>query len=299
MKWLDNLLRVKYKYKSISFATGGGDYLPDSAKVHKRNLMYASLVCIIIATIGHNKSFESVFGFKLTEGGIQSSYIISILAVICIYELISLNLYIKDCKSSWFCRNLDNEKSDFKDNIEIGIFMYEDDIERIENKIDRTIKNAMARYRLYKKLLESANDCVIYRKSEAVVEEGHEAVIEHITSALEGLRDSEGFENNELLRTVDQRITNHHNIHRYRNETINDILSEYNAFQSLLDSRFDDIKGLLERIEKSTNNLSSQVVRLQAGDNRYMFMDFIFPSIFGILAITVSFISLLSTHFKG
>ncbi|WNJ95131.1 hypothetical protein RND59_13490 [Vibrio ruber] len=106
--------------KNIYLLSSEGPFINATASIYKKNLMYASFLCICLSSIGANKKFDSLFGLNTAGGNIDSRQIINILIFVIIYELIMLWIHLRHCKSQWFNKkitsnnNIDNFKSKLK-----------------------------------------------------------------------------------------------------------------------------------------------------------------------------------------
>ncbi|MDH5915067.1 hypothetical protein [Vibrio splendidus] len=145
MRWFKNS-----HTRNIYFASGVEDYLTDSAKKHRRNLMYASFVVLVLSIFNLDiipvpaKEFSSLFGFKLVDSsaaqqshevnslstGIPFTVVIGFMSLVSFWETIMLFSYQKLCESHWFGDSVtkgidENGKKELKKFEEIELISYE------------------------------------------------------------------------------------------------------------------------------------------------------------------------------
>ncbi|PST95705.1 hypothetical protein C9I87_08625 [Photobacterium iliopiscarium] len=104
----------------IYFLSGVEDYLTESAKKYKRNLLYSSGIIVVLTIMkcfGDIDSFDSFLGFR-TKESVPIEFIISIVVVVCIYELFMLSIYRRVCDCHWFGKAFQNNKDKSKSDIQ-------------------------------------------------------------------------------------------------------------------------------------------------------------------------------------
>ncbi|EHH2490357.1 hypothetical protein J7X65_000995 [Vibrio parahaemolyticus] len=110
MDWFKN----KEK-NNIYILSGVEDYLTESAKKYKRNLMYCIFLIITLSLFKHLdlvKSFKSILGFSINEDeGIPVDLVIALISGVCVYEFSMLITYKKTCDSHWFGKRLSDTKA--------------------------------------------------------------------------------------------------------------------------------------------------------------------------------------------
>jgi|GEM_PF-3589522 len=102
---------IKYKDHEIFILDGVEDYLTESAKKYKRNLMatsFAIVTLIYLSSTNENISFTSIFGFGLSKG-VDLSFIIITLTIACTYQLVMLYISIDNCKSRFIGQQHDGK----------------------------------------------------------------------------------------------------------------------------------------------------------------------------------------------
>ncbi|HIF5825744.1 TPA: hypothetical protein ACX3FA_001484 [Vibrio parahaemolyticus] len=91
---------------------GVEDYLTEAAKKHKRNLMFLAFFVSTLTSISLLNGeliFKSAFGFSIESvksEGINSSILLAVASIACIYEVMMLLLYKKQCDSHYFGKQL-------------------------------------------------------------------------------------------------------------------------------------------------------------------------------------------------
>lgn len=91
----------------IYIMDGVEDYLTESAKKHKRNLMYLAFFILILTSFtlfNGELVFKSAFGFtfKSEDAGINSALILMTASIACGYQMLMLLYYKKICNSHYF-----------------------------------------------------------------------------------------------------------------------------------------------------------------------------------------------------
>ncbi|CAH7279452.1 membrane hypothetical protein [Vibrio chagasii] len=301
------LFSNKYKYRNLYVASGGDDFLTTSAKIHKRNLMYSALLCIVISIIGYDKTFDSIFGFKISDdNGIPSVSIITILVTICFYELISLCSYFKLCRSLWLWRDVNSDKKEgdvinnksISESLKIGLFMYDADAKKLERFITRITSESLSTYRIYKKIQENTNKYVVYSKDDGYgfavdkdkINES-EIILNQILDAIKS-GDNEGA----IKGLVNDKIEKYINHRIAHDQLIQDVDNNIINLKSEIEKELKSIQTFLTRLNNSTDKLIYQFENIQAGYKRYIIMDFIVPSSFGLVAILIGFLSIYNSN---
>jgi len=96
----------------IYILNGVEDYLTESAKKHKRNLMFLAffiMTLTAISLLNGDLIFKSAFGFSIQAAkgeGINSSIFLIIASIACVYEIMMLLIYKKQCDSHFFGKQL-------------------------------------------------------------------------------------------------------------------------------------------------------------------------------------------------
>ncbi|MEZ8060450.1 hypothetical protein [Vibrio splendidus] len=100
--------REKPTELKVYFVGDVSEFLTDDAKVHKRNLMYVSVILLAFSyAIGVN-SIKSAFGFEFDQP-ISAVTCVFILNLVVAYELFMLLEKFSDCKLQWFYQTLDEK----------------------------------------------------------------------------------------------------------------------------------------------------------------------------------------------
>ncbi|MHB9957931.1 MULTISPECIES: hypothetical protein [Vibrio harveyi group] len=144
------------KIHKILILDGVEDYLTDLAKKYKRNLMSVGfmLVCIyIIDKQGIDIELTSAFGFAFKgdneKVGIGLELLASFLSLICLYEIVMLMIYKKQCDSHYFGKQLTrNNKDGESENLEylkreIDIISHHESIKQdVSDLVSKYLKEA-------------------------------------------------------------------------------------------------------------------------------------------------------------
>lgn len=91
---------------------GVEDYLTEAAKKHKRNLMFLAFFVVTLTSLSLLSGeliFKSAFGFSIESEkseGINSSILLIVASLACLYEVVMLLLYKKQCDSHYFGKQL-------------------------------------------------------------------------------------------------------------------------------------------------------------------------------------------------
>ncbi|MFH4543403.1 hypothetical protein [Vibrio alginolyticus] len=158
---MDKEQEKKLSEKNIYILGGVEDFLTTTARIHKRNLLYSSLICLMVSLIAYNKSFDSIFGFKVTGDEISADIIILMLIVVCCYEFLSLWQCLKTCKSHWqgeSLLNLINSESEskepdrFKKLISASLLIDEDDKNKFSKEITDQVEEMGVQIRIANEL---------------------------------------------------------------------------------------------------------------------------------------------------
>ncbi|HCE2582320.1 TPA: hypothetical protein NKQ43_002600 [Vibrio parahaemolyticus] len=291
---------IKYDPKNITIVTGVEQFLTDTARTHKRNLLYTTFILASIIWLIGNKKVNSAFGFNV-EGGIDTKDIISVIAVVVIYELFMLWFYYKDCKCQWFGMSIGQkgELPKFKENIE-------------QIKVNLECKFTVPDIERYTIAGSGIADIIDYEKKyldnlvdewkkQNVVSTYHE-MTNHIDNFIQIYKDiyelafKDANENNfnrllgaeinlsraavTLKRNADdfQRITRPY---EGRDKLLNKFSFNFESTKVQLAK----IKQTLTKLETATDNLSRQLFSLQRGYMRYKRVDFILPTVFSIVVL--------------
>ncbi|MCS0138663.1 hypothetical protein NDJ13_09595 [Vibrio alginolyticus] len=298
---MKSLFNNRYIYRNLHVATGGDDFLTTSAKIHKRNLMYSALLCVVVSIVFYDENFDSVFGFKISgDSGIPSITIISILLVVCIYELISLILYFKLCRALWLWRGQNSDREDdvrdynsTTEIIKIGLFMYEKDKKRLDNSIKRLNRELLNTYRIYSGIKRDMNRYIVYEKNDGygnVIDLETLKGIDLIVDSL--IKEINVEKNDKLERPINDKIESYIR-HRYKYEQLNkEIESNFLAIKKEIEDNTVTLNGFIKRLSDKNDKLISKFEKTQAGYIRYIMMDFLIPSIFAIFAIYIGIVSI-------
>lgn len=140
----------------IYILSGVEDYLTESAKKHKRNLMFlAFFVGTLTATslLYGDIVFKSAFGFSIdykNGEGINASTFLAFASVACIYEIFMLSIYKKQCDSHYFGKQLNRTNS-------VGSSEQLDNFKRVVELIDYDIHDSSELNSLLEKHLKRSH----------------------------------------------------------------------------------------------------------------------------------------------
>ncbi|EGQ8300065.1 hypothetical protein QPI28_000614 [Vibrio parahaemolyticus] len=291
---------IKYDPKNITIVTGVEQFLTDTARTHKRNLLYTTLILASIIWLIGNKKVNSAFGFNV-EGGIDSKDIISIIAVVVIYELFMLWFYYKDCKCQWFGMSIGQkgELPKFKESIEqikvnLECTFTVPDIERYTIEGSRIVEIINHEKEHLEKLVDEW-------KKQNVVSTYHEMTeyiddfVREYTKMYE-LANKECIENNfGSLMSAEGRLRKAAEALKINANEFYHITRPDNERERLQQRFFDNlymteqelkkIEQNLTELETATNNISRQLFSLQRGYTRYKRVDFILPTVLSIVVL--------------
>lgn len=110
------------------YIMGGIDeYLVNSAKIHKRNLIYSSFLLLNFSIFGFflDIKFSSFFGFKFSQD-LSYKFLVIVLLMVVLYEMVLLFLYKNDCDRQWFGKNITKNNdytSEFKHKINLNFIL--------------------------------------------------------------------------------------------------------------------------------------------------------------------------------
>ncbi len=117
--WWSMSLFGKYKLKDMYFLSGVEDYLTESAKKYKRNLMYTLTAVLVLSFCKYYNlvdSFTTLLGFRVNgDKGIAIEFVLFLLSIVCFYELLMLVLSKKQCDSHWFGKGMLTRKNKKED----------------------------------------------------------------------------------------------------------------------------------------------------------------------------------------
>ncbi|MDQ2216408.1 hypothetical protein [Vibrio parahaemolyticus] len=284
----------KQEEKELVVLSGVEDYLTESAKKYKRNLMYSMLIIFTLTLINSSKlidstGFTSLFGFQLNGKDVVPFYIvIAVLTVVCLYECVMLFTYKEVCDNHWFgngfIKNVSEpnetkkESRRFEERIKLinYEFQSEQEIKRRFEQQAEEIKQIIEN-----KLFPDLDSVVELRLSE----------LQQIKGAF--YRQKGAGSSTELIET------NYENQVREKYEDIINSLERY--LQFTINSRKRIVKCIVKENEcwkrnianqiqkniKVHNELSNQINKLTRPYGRIVFVEFWMPLILGSGAICV------------
>lgn len=261
--------------QTIYLLDGVEDYLTESAKKHKRNLIYASFICATLSVLGIGQTFKSIFGFQLTTP-ISNDSLLLLLSLTCVYEIIMLISYWSHCRSHWFGKNLQRKfESDgmnrtgvekFKANIELSHHINgsqlsnREVIKNIEDFSAESISMINAKFREMKNTLKETYPT--YGFNSLPDQDKHTQILERIEDAISIMNNFNSDWNTEL-------------------EEKNRIWNE-------------DIQSICRKINHSYDEILKELRTLKTSPKRFIFLDFILPISIGLLSITLAGLSILT-----
>ncbi|WP_146449953.1 hypothetical protein [Vibrio kanaloae] len=290
-------LKIETKCENIYILDGVEDFLTNAAKVHKRNLMYSSLIGFAVAVLGHDRSVNALFGFRLTGEGIPVNHILPFILLVCFYEIFMLWSYKDLCKSQWIGEKLENkikkEPNSYRRKFETGFTISNGHLQHINREVKFGIYKSLANYQVYMKLSEKMadefrnQDKEVYKSNQKKLIEDAETIIEHIKKHHHSSIPA-------ILQPLESSIKNFRDHTYCMSEKCNEFIScaneshsEYEKWRRIVQRELDDLKN-------NSDEIITLLKGMQGSYRRFMFVDIILPISFGTVVILISTFSILS-----
>ncbi|HCG8740306.1 TPA: hypothetical protein NJ565_000241 [Vibrio parahaemolyticus] len=106
--------KIKNEEKHVFILSGVEDYLTESAKKYKRNLMYCTFLILtlsLLEQLDYVSGFKSLLGITVSKE-VPIDLVIGIISIVCAYELTMLASYFDVCESHWFGREFLGKKNE-------------------------------------------------------------------------------------------------------------------------------------------------------------------------------------------
>ncbi|EPH6376560.1 hypothetical protein ACS0KR_004110 [Vibrio alginolyticus] len=302
--------------KVLYLLDGVEDFLTNSARIHKRNLMFFSSACLTISFLGQGKVFDSVLGFKFEGSSVTSNQILFILIIATLYELIVLWCHYGLCKTHWIGGNLarkinaeekrkTNEPDKFKGNISVGLLMSNCEIDEFENKvkdieceIESGAKDIIKKLDLFNERIEKINEKTLddncFDKMELAAEK-----IRHIND-LDPRTDKGDYSQSYLGFLTD--IKSEYESFLF---SVQGSSQEVNRKNEIIKSSTDEIVKIINNpqsnaikeissVREKISHLENQFNSIQIGSLRFVILDFIIPTVFCIMSLSAGVSSILT-----
>jgi hypothetical protein len=312
------------KIHKILILDGVEDYLTDLAKKYKRNLMSVGfmLVCIyIINKQGIDIELTSAFGFAFKGSsekvgiGIGLELLASFLSLICLYEIIMLIIYKKQCDSHYFGKQLTkNNKDGESENLEylkreIDVISHQENIKQdISDLIAMHLKIAGSRDLLLENIEsphEFERNC--NESLESIISQHHEynkmyvcnvvsAIEDHIQRrgirCLSKLNESEQASFEETLTRSIQRnqVTPKTSYDHIYSTFFSRYIDLFNAQKRLIDTNEEWKIYIEHQLQKSINTHEELINKLESFSTPrklIVFMEVYLPILWGLISITL------------
>lgn len=278
---------------NLYMLNGVEDYLTESAKKYRRNLLYASSLLLSLAILHHFKmlpssELSSLFGIKFVtpngseESGIKIDIVIAILCIVCLWEMVMFGLSKKVCDSHWVGERLHKEKL-----VSVSSLEFQEP-EIIRSDIERYVQSATNEISLT--ISDSLKDTLLSHGVDSVFA----AYTERQLPRWEGVIDRSPNQQ-EVTKELKEFVHSHiEQIEKRVKEDVQRILEETKSSTERIEDNLEEWKRaaerMLERNTKASTELISQIKRASLPPH-IIYSEYYAPMILGGVAIFVALVA--------